>query len=322
MKIKILIADFIHPLFIDEMVANGCEVDYEPEIDQEGVERIIANYHGLVINSKTKLHRSQIEKAKLLKFIGRMGSGMEIIDTQYAASQGIACINSPEGNRDAVGEHALGMLLSLLNNLHLANEQVKQGRWLREQNRGVELGGKTIGILGFGNTGQAFAEKLQGFQVNVLAYDKYKSGFSTEYIKESSVDGIFENADVLSLHLPMSAETKGWIDFDFLGRFKKNFFLINTARGKILNTADLIRLIQSGKIMGAALDVLENEDIAHLSGSDQTWFSQLVTDKRILLTPHIAGWTKESKEKIARVLADKIKKNLEIERQAGNGFIG
>jgi len=309
-KGRILITDFIHQLFIEDMQADGWEIDYQPEITQEGVENIIERYHGIVINSRTKIYRPQIEIGRKLKFIARIGSGMEIVDTEFAASRNIICISAPEGNRDAVGEHALGMTLSLLNNLPVANNEVKQGKWLREENRGRELGGKTIGLLGFGNTGQAFAEKLKGFNVNVLAYDKYKLEFSRDHIKKCSLEDIFEEADLLSIHLPLTNETNGWIDIQFLMRFKKDIYLINTARGKIIRTSDLLRAIKSGKIKGAALDVLENEAIGSLPDEDTEWFEKLIQERKVLLTPHIAGWTIESKKKIAEILVTKIKKHV------------
>jgi D-3-phosphoglycerate dehydrogenase len=238
-----------------------------------------------------------------------VGAGMENIDVAYAEKNGIACVNSPEGNRDAVAEHALGMLLALFNNLIKANTEVRNGKWLREENRGLELCGKTVGIIGYGNMGAAFAQRLQGFGVKVLAYDKYKTNFGNDFVKESSLQEIFEQADILSLHTPLTDETNYLINNAFIKQFKKNIYIINTARGKCLNTADLVANLESGKVLGACLDVLEYEAVS-FEGIDAKEMPQpmqyLMKSDKVILTPHIAGWTKESNIKLAEFLAQKI----------------
>jgi len=302
----ILVTDNVHLSFFKEMEGSGFEIDYRPEIEQQEILDIIRDFEGIVINSKTMADRNLIDQGKRLRFIARLGSGMEIVDTEYARQKGIVCINSPEGNRDAVAEHALGMLISLLRNIPSANWEVKNLVWEREKNRGVEIGGKTIGIYGYGNTGSAFAKRLSGFGVKILAYDKYKEGFGYGHVKESTPEEIFELADILSLHLPLTDETTYLVDYPFISRFKKRIWLINTARGRNIRTPDLLKALREGKVLGAALDVLENEKIDSLHAEDRKWFEELMNDQRVLLTPHIAGLTKESKEKIAKVLARKI----------------
>ncbi len=303
---NILITDSIHLSFFKEMENTAFEIDYRPEITQEQIMEIIQDYEGIIINSKTQADRKMMEKGEKLKFIARMGSGMEIVDVEFAKEKGIACINTPEGNRDAVAEQAVGMLLSMFCHLHTADREVRNYEWEREKNRGIELGGKTVGIYGYGNTGSAFAKRLTGFDVQVLAYDKYKTGIAQGHVKESTPEEIFENADVLSIHLPLTEETRHLVDYEFLNRFKKHFWLINTARGQHVKTVDLLRAIREGKVFGAALDVLENEKIHALSPEQKDWFEALIAERKVLLTPHTAGLTRESKEKIARGLATKI----------------
>ncbi|HXH19355.1 MAG TPA: NAD(P)-dependent oxidoreductase [Chitinophagales bacterium] len=303
----ILVTDHIHLSFFKELEGSSFEIDYRPEIDQHGIMEIISDFDGVIINSKSMADKALIDKGRKLKFIARMGSGMEIIDVAYAEQRGIACINSPEGNRDAVAEHATGMLLCLMNHIHTADAEVRNLHWERETNRGNEISGKTIGIYGYGNTGSAFAKRLSGFDVTVMAYDKYKTGFGGNHVRESTPEEIFEKAEVLSLHLPLTPETKYLVDYTFLSGFKNRIWLVNTARGQHIRTADLLKAIREGKVLGAALDVLENEKIDRLSSEEKKWFDELAKEKRVLLTPHIAGVTKESKEKIARILAAKIK---------------
>jgi D-3-phosphoglycerate dehydrogenase len=307
---KILITDSIHELFIEEMKSLGCEVDYRNDIDREEVLRIIHKYNVLLVNSRIKADKELIEKGKMLKAIARIGSGLEVIDLETAAQHNIMCINAPEGNKDAVAEHALGMLLCLLNNIHIANFEVKSGLWLREKNRGVELGGKTIAIIGYGNNGSAFAEKLKGFEVKILAYDKYKNGFGNEYVKESTLEEIFSEAEIVSLHLPLTQETHHFVNKTFIYSFSKNFYFLNMSRGKLVDTSALIEGINEKKVLGACLDVLENENLNLLTNQEQQCFQQLVKMENVLLTPHIAGWTYQSKIKIAQVLATKIKNTL------------
>jgi len=305
---RILITDDVHPLLYEALSKDGYEVNFQPEIKPDEVLAIIHDYTGLIVNSKVYVGKEMMDRAKKLKFVCRAGSGLEVIDLNYAKEKGIAAFNSPEGNRNAVAEHALGMLLNLMNHISRADAEVRQYQWNREENRGNELWGKTVGLIAFGNTAQAFAKLLHGFDVNILAYDKYYQRFSYEYITESSLEQIFEEADVLSLHLPLTPETTFLIDYNFLSNFKKPYWLLNTSRGKILDTAALVRSVEEGKIISAALDVLENEKINSLNAKEQTVFNSLLADNRIFLSPHIAGWTHESKRKIAEVLLAGIKK--------------
>ena len=235
MSNKVLITDDVHPNLIAELESAGCHVDYYPDIDRSAVLEIVSGYIGLVINSKIRADRELIDKAPDLKFIGRLGSGMEIIETAYASQRGIACMNSPEGNRLAVAEQALGMLLSVFNNLTKADALVRQRQWLREPNRGFEVSGKTIGLLGFGNTGSAFAGVLRGFDVELLAYDKYREGFGDDFVNEVTMADIFQRADIVSLHLPLTQETEHLVDRAFIEQFSKDIYLINTSRGKIVH---------------------------------------------------------------------------------------
>lgn len=304
MEQHILIVDDIHPVFIERAEAMGFRCDYHPIIKPEEALAVIGGYGGLVIRSKFKLDRQYIDAAQNLRFVCRAGAGMDNIDEAYAAQKGIALINAPEGNMDAVGEHAVGMLLALMNNFNIADAQIRAGSWLREANRGFELKGRTVGIIGYGFMGRSFARKLAGFGVEVIAYDKYKTGFSDEYAREASMEEIVKHSDVLSLHIPLTPETAGLVDEEYLFHFKKPIFLINTARGKAVNTRAVLNAIKQGKVLGAALDVLEVEKFPALA--EQEWFDELRQSGRVLLTPHVAGWTFESYRKISEVMADKL----------------
>ena len=308
---KILFIDPAHPILQKEMEGEGFLCDYFPTFFRSDYEAIIHEYTGIIIRSKIKLNAGILEKADKLLFIGRVGAGMENIDAVYAASHSIICLNAPEGNRDAVGEHALGMLLMLLNNLRRADAEVRQGIWIRAGNRGVEIMGKTIGIIGYGNMGGAFAKRVSGFGASVLAYDKYKTNYSDQFVKESTLEELFANTDILSLHVPLTEETHHMVNLEFINRFKKPFYLVNTARGQVVNTAHLVEALKSGQIQGAALDVLEYEKFS-FEGIDKSSlpadFRYLADADNIVLSPHIAGWTHESEEKMATALANKIKK--------------
>jgi D-3-phosphoglycerate dehydrogenase len=304
---KILITDELHPLLQEGLENDGYVVDYQPEITEEEVAKIICDYEGLVINSKVYVGKELLDRATKLKFVCRAGSGLDTIDLEYAEQKNLKAFNSPEGNRGAVAEHTLAMLLNMMNNISLADKEVRNHQWNREKNRGHQLSGKTIGLIAYGNTAQAFSKLLIGFDVKLLAYDKYKQGFSSSYVKESPLEEIFQQADVVSVHLPLKAETEYMIDYAFLSSFRKPIWFINTSRGKVLRTADLLRALKEGKVIAAALDVLENEKLQSLSEGQQTVFNQLIANDRILLTPHIAGWTHESKRKIAEVLLQKIR---------------
>ena len=306
---RILFIDSNHPLLHQTLEAAGhsCELNYS--WTKEEITDRIHLFDGVVIRSRIRIDKEIIDKAEKLKFIARAGAGMENIDVAYAESKGIKCLHAPEGNRDAVAEHALGMLLCLFNNISRADKEVREGKWIREGNRGVELMGKTIGIIGFGNMGSAFAERLKGFGVKVLAYDKYKKDFGTENIRESSMEEIFQEADVLSLHTPLTQETEYLINNEFIKNFRKNIYIINTARGKCLHTADLITSLKSGKVSGACLDVLEYEMTSFESldyNALPLAFQELIKSDKVLLSSHIGGWTHESNEKIAKILAEKI----------------
>ncbi len=310
---KILLIDDVHHSFPKDLISLGFDVVDGTAYSEERIEQEIGEYYGVVIRSRIFLGEKLLSKAENLRFIARAGAGMESIDVSYAESKNIRCLNSPEGNRDAVAEHCLGLLLSLSNKLQKANNEVKRGIWKREENRGFEIGGKTISIIGYGNMGSAFAQRLKSMNVNCIAYDKYKTSYSDAFVKESSMEEVFEHTDILSLHLPLTAETHFLVDKEYLSRFKKNIVLLNTARGLIVKTNDLVDALKSQKIIAAALDVLEYEQssfeklaIASLPES----FHYLAKAENIILTPHIAGWTVESKRKHAEVLVEKIKKIL------------
>ena len=273
------------------------------------LEAEISGYEGIIINSRFVIDKTIIDKAPLLRFIARVGAGMESIDVDYLGLKGILWFNSPEGNRQAVGEHTLGLLLNLLNKLHIADRQVREGKWLREENRGTELSGKTIGIIGYGNMGSAFARCLYGFDLNVIAYDKYKTNYSDEFVCEKSLKEVFSQADIVSIHVPLTDETRYMVNNSFIKSFQKNFYLLNTARGSMLKTADLVENLKTGKVLGAGLDVLEYESpsFEKLSFADYPAPMQyLVKAPNVILTPHIAGWSVEANYKHAKVLAEKI----------------
>ncbi len=306
----VLFIDSNHPILHEELQKAGFVCDLQYEWSKEKVMQELHNYIGVVIRSRFKLDKGILSKGTSLKFIARAGAGMENIDVPFAESMGIKCLSAPEGNRDAVGEQAMGMLLMLLNNLNKADREVRQGIWIREGNRGHEIQGKTIGIIGYGNMGSAFAQRLKGFDCTVLAYDKYKKNYSDEYAKEATMEELFEKADIVSLHLPLTDETHYLANNSFFKKFRKNIYLINTARGKNVKTDDLVEQIKSGKVLGACIDVLEYESVSFeaLDASKLPEpFQYLIKSDKVVLTPHIAGWTFESHEKIAETLVRKIK---------------
>jgi len=308
---KVLFIDSTHPVLYEELETMGFVCEQFPEAGREALEKIAGNYSGIIIRSKIKLDSDFLQHAKQLKFIGRVGAGMENIDVDYAKKCGIHCLNAPEGNRNAVGEQAVAMLLALFNNLLKVDAEVRRGIWLREENRGIELGGKTVGIIGYGNTGSAFALKLRGFDVKILAYDKYKSNFGNDFVEETNLNKLFCETDILSLHVPLSNETTHMIDNKFLQKFQKNIFIINTSRGKVVKTDDLVRALQTRKVRGACLDVLEYEGLSFEKISScqrPATFQKLVSMPNVILSPHIAGWTHESLYNLAITLVEKIKK--------------
>ncbi len=303
---KILVIDLMHESLLPLLAAKGLSADYRPALKREEVYDAVGDYEGLVVRSKITIDEALLGRAPRLRFIARAGAGMDQIDVEACRKRGIALFNAPEGNRVAVAEHALGMLLCLFNKLHLADRQVREGTWDREGNRGVELMGKTVGIIGYGNTGREFARRVRAFGCPVLAYDKYRQGYGDAFAEASTLEAIFERADVLSLHVPLTPETLGWVDETFLGRFRKSIYLVNTARGEIVPLAGLVAALGSGKVHGACLDVLENEKLAALNPAQRIAFDALAASDRVLFTPHVAGWTHESYRKINLVLVEKV----------------
>ncbi|NPA67579.1 MAG: hypothetical protein GXO50_03110 [Chlorobi bacterium] len=306
--LNILIAEPTHEILKIKLKNEGFNCDYIPETDIEKLTARITGYEGLIVRSKFKIDKNFIDKAPKLKFIARAGAGLENIDTEYAESKKIKIINSPEGNKDSVAEHATGMLLTLMHKIKIADSEVRKGIWNRK-NTGTEIKGKTIGIIGYGNTGSAFADRMKGFYANIKAYDKYKTGFSDNSVKEVTLEKLFNETDILSIHLPLTKETKFMINDNFINKFKKNIYIINTSRGKILNTNDLVKNLKSGKVKGACLDVLEYEKTSFediFEGQNSESLKYLVNSENVILTPHIAGSSEESYKKIAEVLANKI----------------
>jgi D-3-phosphoglycerate dehydrogenase len=311
--VKILHLDTNHPALLEQLNAAGFENHKDYTSSKVEVEKKIHNYDGIIIRSRFSIDKHFLQQASRLKFIGRVGAGLENIDCRFAYSKGIDLIAAPEGNRNAVGEHSLGLLLSLFNKLNKADKEVRKGKWMREDNRGIELDGKTIGLIGYGNMGKAFAKKLRGFDVKVLCYD-IKPNVGDENCKQVSLESLKQNADVLSLHTPQTEETKQMINTNFINSFSKDFWLINTARGTSVVTKDLVKALKVGKILGAGLDVLEYEksSFENLFSNNKMpeAFKYLISADNIILSPHVAGWTIESKEKLAQTIVEKIKKRF------------
>jgi len=310
---KVLFIDTTHPVLEEDLTRFGFLCEHFDDLKREDYKKIAGAYFGIIIRGKIKLDKDFLEKATQLKFIGRVGAGMENIDVDFARKQGISCINAPEGNRDAVGEHAVGMLLMLLNNLRKADREVRQGIWIRDGNRGIEIKGKTVGIIGYGNMGGAFARRLKGFEAKVIAYDKYKFDYSDDFVTEASLEEVFEKTDILSLHVPLTDETHFMVNDEFINRFKKDIYIVNTSRGQVLKTSDLVKNMKSGKVPGAALDVLEYEKLS-FEGIDKDRlpddFRYLIESENVVLSPHIAGWTHESNYKMTKVIAEKIRQEF------------
>lgn len=302
----ILITAKVHPFLIETFEKKRFRVLYEPAMTYEELMEKIPGAHGLVITTRLKVDRAIIDRAPQLQWIGRLGSGMELVDTEYAASKNIACVSSPEGNRNAVAEHALGMLLAMKNNLIKSSEELRQGLWLRDENRGTELSGKVTGIIGYGNTGAAFAKLLSSFDMTLLGYDKYKTGFGGKTIREADLEQLCRYADVISFHVPLSEETRHMANDDFFNKLKNKPFIINTSRGNVIETSALIRALEGGLVSGAALDVLENEKPGTLTPLQQEQMDYLLANKNVLLTPHIAGYSHEAFYKMSEVLLRKL----------------
>lgn len=306
---KALIIDKVHDVLFQQFKLAGIDFDYLPKIEKTKFDKIIADYQILIIRSKFKILKEEIDKGVHLKIIGRVGAGLENIDVEYAKTKGVVCLNSPEGNRDAVGEHAVGMLLNLLNKIPKAHRELREGKWDRESNWGTELSDKTVGIIGYGNMGGAFAKRISCFAKSVIAYDKHKTGFSDAYVEEADMARVFNEADILSLHVPLTKETRYLVDTYFLNKFKKPIVLINTARGECVHTGDLVKSIEAGRVTGACLDVLEYENSTFESlfaVSTPEPLQYLLHSDKVILTPHIAGWTDEAYYKLSKVMADKV----------------
>ena len=309
---KVFVTDGVHPLLIEGLEALGFHCDYQPKISLEKVRTMVHDYEGIIINSKILMDKNMFDAGKDLKFVGRLGSGLEIIDLEYAAKRDVAIHRAPEGNCNAVAEHALGMLLALANNFLEGDAEVRQKNWQREKNRGFEVMGKTIGIIGFGYTGMSFAEKLEGMGMRVLAFDKYKKHYADNfrYVEATDLETIKKEADIISLHLPYTSETYHYIKSNFIEECKDGVIFINTSRGSVIHTEDLITHLENGKIGGACLDVFENEKPQTFSQKEEELYQRLYACRNVILSPHVAGWTHESKKRLAEVLLDKITKNL------------
>ncbi len=304
---KILIIDEVHDELVNGLKAINHEVAYKPLITREELIKEIHQYEGVVVRTKTAIDKDVLSHAVKLKFIGRAGAGLDNVDTEYCRTQGILFFNAGEANADAVGEQTLGMLLSLVANIAKSNREVRKMIWDRRGNTGVELSEKTVGIIGYGNTGKAVAKRLSGFNVKVLVYDKYLTQYSDEYAIESTMEGLYQHADVVSLHVPLTDETRYMISERTIGKFQKSFFLMNLSRGGVVSTKDVVKALREGKILGAGLDVLENEKLDTMNNEQLNDFNFLAQSENVVLTPHIGGWTHESYYKIAKVLLQKIK---------------
>ncbi|MFT4603220.1 MAG: D-3-phosphoglycerate dehydrogenase [Arenicella sp.] len=310
---KIAFLDIVHEVLEEGLKSLGHQCDDLTTSSAEDINKSIGTFEGIVVRSRFPINSEFLVKCTSLRFIARSGAGMENIDIEYCEENNIQLFNAPEGNRNAVGEHALGMLLSLFNNLSKGDSEIRRGKWDREGNRGIELDGKTVGIIGFGNNGSAFAKKLRGFEVEVLAYDKYKNDFGDDFVIESELDDLFEKADVLSFHIPQNEETIWMANEDFFKKFNKNIWLINLARGKLVETGALLNAIEKGKVLGACLDVLEFEKASFenvFDGNMMHDFQKLLKSEKVLLSPHVGGWTVESYYKLSKVLLEKIENHF------------
>jgi D-3-phosphoglycerate dehydrogenase len=316
-KMKVLFIDQVHEYLEKTLVNKGFSCFHDYFSSKEEIQEIAKDYGGLVIRSRIPIDKEFLEANAHLKFIARSGSGMENIDTATAKKLGIECFSSPFGNKNAVAEHALGMLLALFNNLLIADLEIRNGVWQREANRGIEIMGKTIALIGYGNNGSAFAEKLRAFGCKILAYDKYKTGFGNDFVTEANMETIFEQADIVSFHIPQNSETINLCNDTYISSFKKDIYVINTSRGKIVNTQSLVNALEKGKVKGACLDVLEYEKSSFenvFNGDTPPAMHYLLKSNRVILSPHVAGWTKESYLRLSESLANQILRFTENEK--------